>query len=305
MSRHRGELARAAGFTLVTIVFAVTQPLVLIGVPLALLLVVSGPHGVKSAIVVGTVAVVALLGSRSTIWWYERGWSLILGGAFVWVVRWRPTWSFSSRALTAVGLTVAVAALAILAGPDAWPRIDALMAERARQAAQAAARLLGGGADEAATALTDRVTGLQVAVFPALLAISSLGALGVAAVARRGLAGEEGPACGRLRGFRFSDHLVWVWLIGLVLILAPVGEIADRIGANAVFFMGALYVVRGMAVLLSLAGGIPVVASVIGGLVALLLFPILALVLAVMLIVGLGDTWLNLRARVKQRGERD
>ena len=134
-----------------------------------------------------------------------------------------------------------------------------------------------------------------------MLGVSSLGGLGVAVAVRNWLAGDTGKVFGRVRNFRFNDHLVWAWLLGVVLILAPIGHIADRIGGNAVFFMGALYVLRGMAVLLSRVGGIPVAAGIFGGLVALLLYPILALLLAVMLIVGLGDTWLNVRSRLSPR----
>jgi hypothetical protein len=302
VSARAGELARAAGFALVTLVFAVTQPAVLIGVPLALLLVVYGPHGVRPAILVGMVAVLALLGARSGLWWFERGWSLILAGSFVWVVRWGPGWSFSARALAALAVSVAAAALVMAASPDAWSAVDAEMAARARRAAEAMAQLLGGGSEEKTLALMERITAFQVTVFPALLALSSFGALGLAWMARGWFAGAAGQACGRLRSFRFSDHLVWVWLTGLALILAPVGEIATRVGANAVFFMGALYVARGMAVLWSLVGGVPVMAGVLGGLAVLLVYPILALILAVMLIIGLGDTWLNLRARIRRRG---
>ena len=120
--------------------------------------------------------------------------------------------------------------------------------------------------------------------------------------ARDWLAGEWRPATGRLRSFRFNDHLVWVWLLGLGLLVAPVGQIADRIGGNAMFFMGALYVLRGLAVLLSIVGAIPWSVAIIGGLLAVLLYPALALVLTVALIVGLGDTWFNIRSRFAGRG---
>ncbi len=137
--------------------------------------------------------------------------------------------------------------------------------------------------------------------------MSSVGALGVAVTVRAWLTGELSRAFGRLRSFRFNDHLVWLWLLGLALIVAPVGEIGDRVGGNFVFFMGALYVVRGLAVLISLLGGISVTASVVGGVIVVLVYPLLALLLAVMLMVGLGDTWLNIRARVRGRpdGGRD
>lgn len=304
MHLSRGELARVAGFGLITVAFAVSQPFVLVGLPLALLLIAYGPRSVPAALILGAVLTGAVLGERTGLWWFERGWPLLLGGTFVWVAGWRPAWRFTGQALAAIWLAVAVAALVFVVSPGAWLDVDTLVATRANQAAESAAQLLGQRADETVRALMQRVVSLQVSLFPALLGVSSLGALGLAVTIRGWLAGGSQEAFGQLRRFRFNDHLVWVWLAGLVLVLAPIGDIADRVGSNAVLFMGALYVVRGMAVLLSLVGGISLLAGILGGLVALLVYPILALLLVAMLVVGLGDTWLNVRARIQARNDR-
>jgi hypothetical protein len=300
----RGTLAPLAGFALVAIIFAVVQPFVLIGLPLALLLVSYGPRGVREAVFVAGIVAVAFVGDRSDLWWFERGWSLVLAGTFVWMAGWRPGWSFSAKALAALALAAAVAALAFAASPGAWHDIDALMLGRASEAANSAARLLGDLADDAVQAMMQRVVSLQVLVFPAMLGLSSLGALGVAVGVHSWLSGGRVKAFAGLRTFRFNDHLVWVWLTGLVMMLAPMGELGDRIGANAVLFMGALYVVRGFAVVVSVLGGISLTAGIVGGVVAVLIYPILAVLLAGMLIVGLSDTWLNVRSRIKVRDDR-
>jgi hypothetical protein len=302
--RSRGELARVAGFGLITVAFAVSQPFVLVGLPLALLLIAYGPRNVPAALILGAVLTGAALGERAGLWWFERGWPLLLGGTFVWVAGWWPNWRFTGQALAAVWVAAAVAALVFVVSPGAWLDVDSLVAARANQAAESAAQLLGERADGAVRALMQRVVSLQVSLFPALLGVSSLGALGLAVTIRGWLAGGSQGAFGQLRRFRFNDHLVWVWLAGLVLVLAPIGDIADRVGSNAVLFMGALYVVRGLAVLLSLVGGISLVAGILGGLVALLLYPILALLVVAMFVVGLGDTWLNVRARIQARNDR-
>jgi hypothetical protein len=296
---ERGALARAAGFGLVTIVFNVTQPFILVGFPLALLLIVWGPRALWSALLVGAIVGTSLMGDRSGLWWFERGWPLLLAGMFVWITVWQPAWSFSARALAALGLALAASAAIFVASPGVWLDIDTLMAARSSQAIEATGALLGKAADEQVMSLMRGVAGFQVAIFPALVAISSLGALGLAVSVRGWLAGGVSLDIGRLRSFSFSDHLVWVWLAGIAMIVAPIGQIADRIGGNAVFFMGVLYVLRGMAVLLSLIGGVSVVAGVVGSLVVLLIYPLLALILAIALIVGLGDTWLNLRSRLR------
>lgn len=260
-----------------------------------------GRRHLRSAVVVTAVVLVSALGDRSGLWWFERGWPLVLGGMFVWTTGWRPAWGFFARALAALALAALVVTLIFVVHPTAWSDVDALMAARAGEAAQRATSLLGDRMNEAARGVVPRIVGLQVAVFPALLAVSSLGALGMAAVAHGWLSGEALSVFGGLRSFRFNDHLVWLLLGGLLLILAPVGAVADRVGGNVVFFMSLLYVLRGMAVVLTLIGGVSVIAGVLGGLAVLIVYPILALLALIMLLVGLSDTWLNVRDRVRAR----
>jgi hypothetical protein len=253
---ERGTLARAVGFGTVTLVFAPVDPLVLVGLPLALLLVATGPRNAWSAVVVGAVVALAITGARSGLWWFGRGWPLLLGGTYVMVAAWRPWWSFSATALAALGLAVVAAAATFVLSPGAWRDVDALMAAQVVSDADAWSARLGLAGEESTRSILRQATGLQVALFPAFLGVSSLGALGLAVSVRDWLAGGAGRAFGRLRSFSFNDHLVWIWLLGLALIVAPIGGIADRVGGNAVLFMGLLYVLRGVAVLLSLVGGV-------------------------------------------------
>lgn len=301
MGSGSSALLPATGFGLVTLIFAVTQPLVLAGLPFVLLIVAYGPQSGKSAAAAVVVITLALVGNRSGVWWFERSWPLLVGGSFVWTVGWRPRWSFTAQALAALGLATAAVTIFMAARPGAWLDLDASMAARATRATAAASGLLGDRADDAVRAVMDTVAALQVAVFPAMLGLSTISALGLAVIVRGWLGGEPGRAIEPLRNFNFNDHLVWIWLIGLALIVAPIGEIAARVGSNAVLFMGLLYVVRGAAVLLSLVGGISVIMGLVGGLVALLIYPLLALLLLVALVVGLGDTWLNIRGRLKSQ----
>ncbi len=297
----RGSLTRAIGFGFVTLFFAPVPPLVLVGLPLALLLVATGPRNAWAAAVVVAAVGLALIGERTELWWFARGWPLLLGGSYVMVSAWRPRWSFSATALASLGLAVLVAITVFAVSPGAWLDVDTLMARQVASETEVWSARLGLAGDESAQSLLRQAVGLQVALFPALLGLGSLGALGLAVTVRDLLGGEAGRGFGRLRGFSFNDHLVWLWLFGLALIVAPVGSIADRVGGNAVLFMGLLYVLRGFAVMLSLVGGISVFTGVVAGLVALLLYPLLAFAAAVALIVGLGDTWLNIRSRVGSR----
>lgn len=298
---RRGLAARVTGFGLVTVAFGVIQPLLLVGVPLALLLLAHGPRGLSSAFIVIIVLGLALTGERDGLWWFERGWPLLLAGVFVWLVAWLPGWTFSSRALAAVAGTVVAVAAVFAIQPVAWLDLDALMTMRSGQAAGSMLAVLGTHADESTRELVRSMATWQARVFPALLAIGSVGALGLATTLRSWLAGGAGPVFGRLRSFRFNDHLLWVLLIGLTLMITPLGGVAGRFGANLVLFMGALYVARGVAVVLSLLEDIRINPIVMVLLIAAAIGPLLALTLASALGLGIADTWLDVRARVRAR----
>ena len=124
-----------------------------------------------------------------------------------------------------------------------------------------------------------------------------MAALGVAWWARSRLTRDEGAALGPLRDFRFNDHLVWLLVAGLVLILAQWGDALGRVGSNAVVFMGVLYALRGAAVFVFVSGGLSLF-----GYVTFLLGIVLAapVVVAVAVLIGIGDTWLDLRARAAE-----
>src|SRR5690606_13041868 len=140
---------------------------------------------------------------------------------------------------------------------------------------------------------------LQWRLFPAVLGLQSLAALalaswGVARARRR----EALPFRLRpLREFRFNDQLVWVVIAGLLLVVLPLGAVATRIGVNALFFMGALYALRGLGVFFFLAGTAPSIGLVVLGVLAAIVLN--RVVLTAALLVGLGDTWLDIRGRAK------
>ncbi len=68
---------------------------------------------------------------------------------------------------------------------------------------------------------------------------------------------------------------------------------------NLVAFMGALYVLRGVAVLIVLWGGVSFTGGLLLTLALVLAGPLVAL--GVML-VGVSDSWFDLRARVERHG---
>jgi len=130
--------------------------------------------------------------------------------------------------------------------------------------------------------------------FPALLGLSSLSGLGGAWWAYVRLSPGGGLGLGPLREFRFNDHLVWLLLTGLALIVLGAGEGWTSVGSNAVVFMGGLYAMRGAAVLLFLNGGVTGFGFFFLAVAMLFLAPVLIMGA---LVVGVGDTWLDLRSR--------
>ena len=97
------------------------------------------------------------------------------------------------------------------------------------------------------------------------------------------------------RFFGFNDPLVWAWVAAAALVLVPVPEAWRLLGANLILVLGVLYAARGLAVVMTQAGGIaaPVAAAVT--LVALLVLPF---IVGGLTLLGLADTWLDFRRRL-------
>jgi hypothetical protein len=134
-------------------------------------------------------------------------------------------------------------------------------------------------------------------LFPAMLALESMAALALAwALYHRVGRARLGPPLARLRDFRFSDHMVWGLIAGLLMVVSGSSPFV-RIGANLLLFFGVLYALRGTGVVLwFLAPGRLVMALLIG--FALLFWYILGMLA---LGVGVGDTWLDWRRRVRTK----
>ena len=247
-----------------TLLFSTFQPALLIFVPLAVLLVALPPR--RPVLVVAAAGLIWLAFSGTpdgALWYVERGWALLLVQ--------RAGFGQVERVV------------------DEQLRASASQTLSAWTAAFGFERVSG----ELSSALYAAVD-LQSQVFPALLALGSLAALAVAWFAYRRLGHGDAAPLGRLREFRFPDDLVWVLVGGVVLLVLPLGALAERTGTNLLAFMAALYALRGLAVLVVLAGAPGPIAMVIGGLLLVFLYP---LVMATTVVLGVTDTWLDIRAR--------
>ncbi len=306
-SVREGGWLRPLGLLALAVTLSVGQPLVSIVVTFAMLTFLA-PGGRLFVLLLTAGAFAAVFAGEPTsgLWYLERGWAILVGGWFVALSLLLPERPFLARALPAVvGAVVCVAGiLAVLSG---WSWVEALVTERLQSSVGATLQvmdMLSEGDLQAELAETLSLTArVQSVLFPALLGLSTLASLGVAWWLHVRMSPRRGPALRSIREFRFADPLIWVFIAGLLLLLMAEWSVGwGRLGTNLVAFMAALYILRGVAVLLVLWGGLGLAGGLLLALVVLFAGPLVAL--AAML-VGVGDSWLDLRARAAQgwRGE--
>ncbi len=290
---------RPLGLFGITLALAVGSPFVLAAVPFALLsFLIAGQR--LSGLFAGAFAFALVFsGSPGDGFWYvERGWALLVGGGFAAITIAWPHRSFVERGMLAV-LGGAVWGSGILTAVRGWPAVEAMVRRRIEASASVTLEVMGGWAGEAGEGglaeAVMRTSEIQMILFPALLSLSSIAALGVGWWMYVRWVEGSSQGLGSLRGFRFPDPAIWVLIAGVVLVLlAGWTEGAGRVGVNLIVFMASLFALRGAAVLLFVTGG---VSFAWGILLAVGLFLAAPVFLTGAMMVGVGDSWLDLRAR--------
>jgi hypothetical protein len=282
----------------------VVRPSVLIGVPfIALLLAL--PSARLPALSIGVLAALMAFGGGpgEGLWYAERAWAVLLGGWFAALtLRW-PSAKLFPRAAGAVLGASAVVAAVLLTRPDGWTLVDRLVQERIRGGFDAdlqTMQMIRGEQNPMSPVLIEtlqRAMEFLAQVFPALLALSSIAALGVAWWVHQRVTRGSPDALGPVGEFRFNDQLVWVFIAGILFLLLGWGDALGRAGWNTLVFMSALYALRGAAVLVSLWGGLSFLGALLLVLSVLLVPPLFGLALA----IGLGDTWVDIREKLRRQ----
>ena len=281
---------------------SVVGPGVLVGLPF-LLLVTALPTPRKGAFLWAGLAGVWVfgLGLGDAMWHFERGWAVLTAGWFLGItLRW-PHASLTHRAIGAVGGAGLASASLFRARPELWAGIDWRVQDRLTEGVgQAMAILEGARGGEGLPAGVEesvmRTVETQGTLFPAFLGLASVAGLAVAWWMYRRVAVGDASGLGRVRDFRFSDQMVWVFIAGLALVALGIGDGWERAGSNTLVFMGALYALRGAAVVLFLNGGLTLFGAVLLGMGMIFVAPVL---LMGALLLGLSDTWLDVRNRVR------
>jgi hypothetical protein len=273
-------------------------------VPLALVLIAVPPR--RTALIAFGLALLILGLTRpgtDILWWIGRGWALILAAWFLGAVVVRPGPGFINRGLIAVLGAFASAGLVLVGNSAGWQQTDAAVAQKFQEQAAVMIEQFGSRlasqdwGTNAIDALREAAV-TQARVFPALLALASLCSLTVVWWLWRRISLREVRPLGRLREFRFRDELALPFLIAGVLLLLPLplGDGVKRVAINVFAFIAPLYVLRGFGVLMWLARAQAGLTDVLGYVVLLLFFPIS---IPAALVVGVGDTWFDLRASAR------
>lgn len=252
-----------------------------------------------------------------------RGWSLLLAGSFGLVCLFGTGRPFFSRALSAAALALTLVLLMSSRGPLTPARARlAVQAEFARRNSETLAIFRTAlkehpevvkSMPQVASLPTEVEGQLNImaktgaGLFPSLLLLESLVALALAwGTYHRISRTRLGAPLGFLKDFRFNDQFVWGLIAGVTIVFVPALEFLDIAGRNLLVFFGALYAIRGFGVLSwFLAPGALAAALLVG--FAMLWWPVLnaVAVLGFMLLalaafgLGLGDTWVDWRSRVR------
>jgi hypothetical protein len=299
----RGRWGAAIGLTGLVLALSVLDAMTLVLIPMAVLIIaLPGERRLFWSFTAIALMLLAALFSSGPLALVSRGWALAIGAVFLGVTLMRPEWSVTARALAAATGTVGVACVMLLATGRVG-ELDALVREYLASVSAMTIGDLQTRVPDAAwlaelRAATDQIAGFQVYLFPSLLALQTIAALVLASwwIRRLGRSSSGTFQLGALKDFRFNDQLIWVLIATMILLLLPLEGGVERIAVNGAVFMAALYALRGFAVFVFLATGSRSVATMLlGALAFIVLYPV---ALTASLLMGLGDTWLDLRRRI-------
>jgi len=273
----------------------------LVGLPLAGLLIAARPRSAaewSAAVGVGVVSLgLLLLPASDLLTGFVRAYTVLLAAAFVAVTLFATAHESLLQRAVRAGLIAGVAAVALARvslGGSVW---DALHWEARRQAS-ATMRVMVELAPQAFTVYEPVVRFVSDTV-PATLALQTLAGLALAWQWHRRVARSPfAPPLAPFREFRFGDHWVWAIVVALVAWITPVVAGVKLAALNLVAVLGTLYLIRGIAIVAAFSGALGVApAALVIGAVGVLLTAAVALPLLAAL--GVTDTWLEFRRRLK------
>lgn len=297
-----GEWKRAGLLFLAVVMLSVAPAGLMVAVPLLVMIGVGGIRRLPQFLATAVAMVFLLVGARDGMWYVYRAWALMVGGMFAALAIGVPSWRLTSKLVASVGGTVAVWFGLLGLRREAWATLDWTVGDQLRAGYSTWMQVMmvmrdGEPIPPAIASGLYRTIEVQASMYPAMVALESVAALGVAWWLYVRLVHRGTDGLGPFGAFRFNDHLIWLMIAGLLLMVVPGDGGISRIGANVAAFMAGLYAFRGGAVVAFVSGGVSFAGSVLIAIGFLLAAPFL---LGFALFLGIADTWLDLRARVAQ-----
>ncbi len=300
------------------IAFVILAPIGLLTLPLAGMVLATrarSRHGIAAA----------LLGGVS-LWWLAQVGNppdqvvraaAVVGSTVFVATLVSMTWSHTHRSLVAIGLAAGSMSVLFAVLGISWSEVRWWVESRIQFAAQMTLTRMSGNRFGDGAELTnggplvgpldgwfDRVIPIMADYFPATVAVQMFAGFALATVLFRRLAPEIGVTLGKFREFRFSEHLGWIVVVSLgVVLLLRVGTL-KLLAANVLVVAGLLYALRGSAVVifgLTLTGGPGFITT---GILAFLVVFMLPVVLTGAILLGVVDAGLDLRRRWSTPQER-
>lgn len=316
---------------LATIAFALVappgldSPIGLAAIPLAMLVLVANPRP-RALVLAGLAsAVVGMLwlASGSGLPAQTASATALIGGVTFAATSATSRSSFAHRALLTAAVTAVLVMALFAAQGISWHELHWYVARDIElplreevNAMNAMFESVFKDSQDALRAAEPRIRltiAVMAAAFPAALALVLVAGCGLAAlIADRAAPGAAGPAPGRFRDFRFSEHLGWLAVVPAALLIVKYAhgthsalsilENADgwfALAVNGLLIVAALYALRGLAVMtfaLARRGSVAVSIAWWGSLVILTFVSLLAAFLGAILL-GLLDSVLDIRRR--------
>ena len=279
--------------------FLLLAPPVFVFGPLAGLLLVSRPRTVREWLwlLAG--------GAWSALWLQQTGGvgaqvtraaAVLLCGAFLALTLWQPS-NAVGRAVAATATAGVALGLWMWRLGIGWTRlIDGVNQELSQYESVVRDQWRSAGAPQELINQAGAMVHSASQLYPGLLALAGIAGLRLAWSWYHRLAVHPlGAPPGPFRTFAFSDQLVWGLVLALSLTLAPVPEAWRQAGANLLLVLVVLYAARGLAVVLTQAGGVAGPVGAVLGFIAVFLLPF---VVGGLTLLGLADTWLDFRRRL-------
>jgi predicted membrane protein DUF2232 len=277
-------------------------PVLLFG-PLAGLLLLRRPASAREwlwLVVSGIWTVLWLNQGGGLAGQFARAGAVLLSGTFLALTVWRPSARFS-RALAATTFAGAALTVWMWRLDIGWGAVRRAIENDLWSSNREVMLRLGmvGEAGSPGQVLLDQMSAMVRTIgafYPALLFLAGVAGLRLAwSWYHRIVARPVGPAPAAFAAFRFSDQLVWGWVLGLALCLLRISPTWTAVGSNLLLVWAVLYATRGLAVFSAGSKRVPgpVIATL--GLVAMFLLPF---VVGGLTLLGLADTWLDFRRRL-------